>query len=126
MPPVLDIAGYKLAGSGPQEMSPCVSPGSRSQSHDVLELVAESKRAAQLIKSCSCPHPGRKRLIEEPSIGKQIHGSIGRRNLHGIQNFIPPAGRLQQSLIQVFCPISADQFTSLLAVFGLPEKKHNF
>ena len=123
---MLNIAGAELTGSGSQKLFPCDFTSSRSKGHDILKLVAKPVSAAQLIKSRSGPNAAGERLIEEPAIDEQIHGSIGRRNLYPIEDFIPTRRSIVQNQIQVFCTILAEQFSRLFFVFGLPKKEHHF
>ena len=83
MPPVLNVAFDKLPRGRAQQMLARDFAVGDAQRHHVLELVAETVRAAQLIKRRARPDAARQRLIEQPAIHQHIHGRIGRGDLHG-------------------------------------------
>ena len=97
-----------------------------AQGHPVLELVAETVRAAQLIERCSRPDTRRQRLIEQPAIHENVHGRLGRGDLHGVEQVVPLARHFGKDRIQVCGAIAAQQFARLLPIFRLAQKKHDF
>src|SRR2546428_13984189 len=72
VPPVLDIAFHEPPARRPQQVFPHEIGLGWPEGHDVLELVAESARAARLVVPRTSPQPTTHRLIEEPTIHHQI------------------------------------------------------
>ena len=102
MPPVLDVALEELARGGAQQYARGRSLVSRpcSAMH-VLQLIAETVRAAQLIERRARPYAARKRLIEQPTIEQHVHAGIGCCNLHGAEDFVPLARDVAQNLVEI-------------------------
>ena len=48
------------------------------EGHRVLQLVAEAERAARLIESGARPHAAGERLVDEPAVGQEVDGRVGR------------------------------------------------
>ena len=63
MPPMLHIAFAELVGSGAQEMLAHEGGFGMHQGHHVLQLVAETKRAARLIEPGASPHTAAQGLV---------------------------------------------------------------
>ncbi len=78
MPPVLHITFAKLAGCGAQQVLAEQLRLGMHQGHRVLELVAETERAARLIESGAGPHAAGQCLINEPAVGQEIDRRVGR------------------------------------------------
>src|SRR6202030_1518224 len=122
MPPMLDVSGAELAGSGSQKMLPRNFATNGSEGHDILKLIAKTVGTAQLIKSRPGPNAAGEGLIEKPTIDHQIRGSNGCRDLYSIEDIVPTRRNFEQGFIQIFCPILAEQSSCLFFVFGLPKK----
>ncbi len=52
------------------------------QRHRVLQLVAEAERAAGLVEARPRPHAAGERLIDQPAVGQEIDGRVGRFDMH--------------------------------------------
>ena len=66
------------------DVGPCMHQG-----HHILQLVAEAVGAARLIERGTPPDAAGERLVEQPAIEQQVHGGIGRLDLHSTQNLFP-------------------------------------
>ena len=60
------------------------------QHHRILQLIAESKRPAGLIKSRARPQPATDHLVEQPAIGQQVQRRLrhwqGDQDLAGLRD----------------------------------------
>ena len=68
MPPVLHVAFDELARGGAQQVLARDAGVATLKRHHILELVAETIGAAQLIERGARPDAARERLIEQPAI----------------------------------------------------------
>src|SRR5439155_27335575 len=59
------------------------------QREDILELIAESERAARLIRPAPRPDAATECLIHEPSIHQEIEGIVGRMHLNDTERVVP-------------------------------------
>jgi len=57
--------------------------------HRVLQLIAKAVGAARLVVAAACPDAASQRLVNEPAVGKQVQGLVGRRHLHRAQHVLP-------------------------------------
>src|SRR5882762_8404780 len=97
-----------------------------TQSHPILELVAETVRTAQLIKGCTRPDARRQRLKEQPTIHENVHIRLGCADLYRVEKVVPLARHLGEDRIQVRSAISTQQLARLLPIFRLAKEKHDF
>src|ERR1700719_281597 len=105
---MLDIAGGKLMGGSTQKMPARNVVLGDCKRHAILKLIAKSVRATQLVESSASPHAARERLIEQPPIHEHIHGSIGRRDLHGVEDAVPLTPNFTQDFVKVRGTIELD------------------
>src|SRR5207249_975799 len=96
MPPVLHITFYKLSRSRAQNVVARNFRRGVHESHDILQLIAESIGATRLIKSRATPKPATQCLIEQPAVQQKIRGQLRSFYFNRAQEPIPPtAGYLQ-------------------------------
>ena len=57
--------------------------------HRVLQLIAEAERAARLIKAGACPHAAGERLVDQPAVGQEIDGRVGRLDIDRAERAAP-------------------------------------
>src|SRR5258708_35908046 len=107
MPPMLHVALDELARSSVKKLFARCSSLCDCKRHDILELVAESIRATQLIESRPRPNTTRQRLVEQPAIHEHIHGRIGCRDLHGAKHVVPTVRNVGHESVQVRPTITA-------------------
>ena len=99
VPPVLDVSLTELMCRGAKQLCAREVRSSKDQRKHVLQLIAESVRAARLIERRPSPDAARQRLIEEPAVQHQIERPVGGANLHRSQQVVPVAARLLQRLL---------------------------
>ena len=78
MPPVLHVPFAELARGGAEQVLAEQPRLGMHQGHRVLQLVAEAERAARLIEARARPHAAGQRLIDEPAVGQEVDGRVGR------------------------------------------------
>ena len=83
MPPVLDISFPELAARAQQQVFAHQSRLGMDERHHVLQLVAETERAAGLIVPAARPQSASLRLIQKPAVGEYVEGRIGCLHLYG-------------------------------------------
>ena len=127
MPPMLHIAFAELMRGGAQQMLAGEGRFGMHQRHHILQLVAESKGSAGLIKPRAAPEPAAQGLIQQPAVGHHIHGGIGR--FHAAlrrasdSNMPDPFERSAAGI----CPAkAADQVLHFSRVAAHPEAKAGF
>ena len=69
MPPMLHVAFAELMRRGAQQMLARQRRFGMHQRHHILQLVAEAKCAAGLIKASAAPETAAQGLIQEPAVG---------------------------------------------------------
>src|SRR5574341_235699 len=82
MPPVLHVPFLELPGGGAEKVLAHELGAHHRQRHDVLDLIAETVRAAGLIERGSGPDSAGERLIKKPAVEKKIHGVVRRSEEH--------------------------------------------
>src|SRR6266436_6777704 len=103
MPPVLDIAFTELARRCAQQMYPYQGWLGMRQRHHILQLVAESERAAGLIETAPAPDAAAQSLIQEPAIGHEVGSRVGSIDIDRAEcvtpvtpdSFLSLAGRIR-------------------------------
>ncbi len=96
-----------------------------AERHTVLQLVAETIGARNLIETGPAPHAAAKRLIQEPAISQEIHRWIGRLDLNGAQGFVPEIRDGAQHLVHVCGLIAVDQCLDMFFIAPLAQKNDN-
>ncbi len=74
-------AGRRLRRTGGRRSEQGARAAARlgvDQRHRVLQLVAETERAAGLVVAAARPEAARERLIEQPAVGQHVERRIGR------------------------------------------------
>ena len=96
MPPVLDVALDELTCRGSKQ----VLAGELTLRHDqgdhVLELVAESVRAARLVERRPRPEPAGEGLVHEPAVEHDVQRTVRCSNLDRCLDVVPRAPDLAQ------------------------------
>src|SRR5205807_161948 len=85
VPPVLDVALAELACGGAQQVPAEHAGVGVEQGHRILQLVAESEGAAGLIEPGTGPHAAGEGLVDEPAVGQEVDGRVGRFDVYGAQ-----------------------------------------
>jgi hypothetical protein len=123
MPPVLHVPLPKLPSSGSQEVLTHEIRLGHSQGHDVLELVAESVRPAGLVKGRAGPDSARERLVEQPAVEQEVHGSVGRLDLDRAEHLVPVIPDLTEQRVAVHRAVAFDQGAGLLTILALAQQE---
>src|SRR6266478_5029519 len=89
VPPMLHIAFAELMRRRTQEMLAGEGRLGMHQGHHILQLVAEAKRSAGLIETCTSPQTAAQGLIQQPAVGHHVNRGIGCFNLHGAERPLP-------------------------------------
>src|SRR6266545_5386708 len=123
MPPVLHVPLLELARSGPQQMlASYLAPGG-CQGHHVLELVAEAIGAGGLVEGRARPDPAGEGLVEKPPVEQDVHGSVGRLDLHGGQRVVPHPPHGGKAGVEILAPVACDEPPRVGLVFALAEQE---
>ena len=117
-----DVAFRKLARGGVED----VRAGDRrhrvTQSHHVLQLVAEPECAARLVEARPTPDAAREGLVEQPSREEQVEGLVGRADRDRAEDVVPePHTRRTRRLRGGGNTELAGQRERVLAVVALPQ-----
>ncbi len=91
----------------------------------VLKLIAKPVRASGLIQRRPRPHATRQRLVQQPPVEQDVHGSVRRRDLHPAEDVVPVLPDFLQDGSDVAAPIANDQLARLLGARRLPEEEHD-
>src|SRR5580658_6606195 len=91
--------------------------------HAILKLVAESVRAAGLVKCRSRPHAADQRLIEHPAIEDDVQGAVRRCHLHLAEHVIPVLNHRAQQRIEIERAVTDQQRLCVGESCGLTEEK---
>src|SRR5437899_7479805 len=83
MPPMLDVAFDELTTRTENDLRAHEVRFGVHQSHHVLQLVAETVRAARLVVAAACPKTARHRLVHKPAVGQHVECHVRRLHLHG-------------------------------------------
>src|SRR5580704_13522217 len=126
MPPVLDVALGELTCRSAQQMFARDGSFGDGERHAVLELIAETVCAAQLVKRRARPDSARESLIEQPAIQQDIHAGIWRRDLYCPQDFIPLPRDVSNDFIEIGAAITGYQLARAFLVFSLTQEKYHF
>ena len=125
MPPVLNVTFDKLARCGAQQMFARDISFRHAERHHVLELVAETVCAAQLIERRTGPHAATERLVEQPAIEHEIHAGIGRRDLDRAEQVVPEPGDAAEHFVEICGSIALQQIARLVSIVRLPQKEND-
>src|SRR3984957_18400711 len=126
MPPVLHVTLSELMRGGKQELRASYSTARDAERHHVLQLVAETIRAANLIETSAGPYPAGERLVEQPAIQQQVHAGIGGGDLHVAQRVVPTPLHVLQHRVQIFFAVAIQQTASAIGIFGLAQEENDF
>ena len=100
-PPMLDIALDELPPRRAQDvLARHLGPGDRER-HDVLKLVAEAVGAARLIEGRTRPVAAGERLVEQPAVQHDVHGTIRRVHLQRAERFVPVVDNLAMDGVEI-------------------------
>src|ERR1700683_763131 len=126
MPPMLHVPFGELMSGGAQQLLPRDRSFRYGEGHHVLELIAETVGATQLIEGCACPHAAGKSLIEQPAIQNYVHTLIGCVYLHGAERVVPLSKNIAVNLISISRAVPIKKVSSFFFGFGLPQEENNF
>ncbi len=90
-PPVLDVALLELARCRLEDVLPGHGRTRQEQGERILELVAEAVGATRLVEAGAGPDAAGDRLVKEPAVEHEVECRIGRLDLHGAEQRLPPA-----------------------------------
>ena len=91
MPPMLHVAFDELPRRHVEQMGAAQLRLGGEQRQHVLQLIAESERAAGLIRSAPRPEPAAQRLADQPPVDDEIERVVRRVDLDGAERFVPHA-----------------------------------
>ena len=98
-PPMLHVAFDELTRRGAQQVLARECRLRQRERHAVLQLVAETVGAARLVERRARPHAAGERLVEQPAVEHDIHGTVGRFHLDRAEHFVPePDDRIQDGV----------------------------
>ena len=84
--------------------------GSRQRKcHSVPKLVAETVRAACLIKRRSPPNAADERLIEQPAIEHDVHRPVRCAHPHGAEHVVPMLHDVAKDLVEIGLSVIRNQ-----------------
>src|SRR5437667_5830865 len=127
VPPMLDVAFAELVSGSPQQMLARQARFGMDQRHYVLQLVAETIRAAGLIEARSPPKPAAQRLIQQPAVGHHIYGRIGRFDVHSAEGAVPiTPNAFQFGAAGIAPPKPLDEMAYFRGAASHPEAKSRF
>ena len=89
MPPVLHVPLAELAAGGAEKMFAQQAGLGMHEGHRVLQLIAEAERAAGLVESRPRPHAAGERLVDEPAVGQEVDGRVGRFDVDRAERAAP-------------------------------------
>ncbi len=95
--------------------------------HRVLQLIAESERAARLVVSTARPNTTGQSLIQKPAVGQHIDGRVGCFHVHGAECVLPilPDG-FEGATGRAGSPKALRQGAGVIGVPPRPECKYDF
>ncbi len=105
---MLNIAFDELPSGGAQEMFARHRRSRQRKCHPVLKLVAETVRAARLIKRRSRPHPADQRLVQQPAIEHDVHRPVRCAHLNGAENVVPMLHHLPKDRVKIGPTVARD------------------
>jgi len=79
------------------------------QRHDILQLITKSVGTARLKEGCPSPDTARQRLIQQPPIQQQVHGSIGCLHLDCAERLVPKIRHVFQDAVEIDRSVAFDQ-----------------
>ena len=88
---MLDVALDELSRRRVKELRPAQIGPDVEQRHDVLQLIAESERAAGLVGPAARPDSTRQRLVQQPAVDEEVERVVGRVDLKRAENLVPRA-----------------------------------
>ena len=121
-PPVLDVAFDKLSPGGAQEMLAREGGSDRGQGHAVLQLIAKSVGAAGLVKARARPDAAGERLVGEPPVKHDIHGTIRGLHLNPADGLLPKSAHFGQHLSQIDRSVTRHQGQGFGFVHSVAQK----
>ena len=89
MPPVLDVALLELARRAKQQLRAHELRRGVRKRHRVLQLVAESERAARLVVPAPAPEPATDHLVQQPAVGERVQRLVRRLDLERAEQAPP-------------------------------------
>ena len=89
MPPVLHVAFRELVRRTQQQVVAHALRLRVQHRHRILQLIAETKRAARLIVAAARKKPAGDGLVQQPAVGEHIDRRIGRVHMHRAQRAPP-------------------------------------
>src|ERR1700752_41840 len=127
MPPVLDVAFLKLVFGREQDLFTRNVGTAVNKGHDVLQLIAETKRTSRLVKRSPCAHATRKRLEEQPAIKHCVECQVGSFDFYGAKQQVPATDDFLESFIHFArLTICSNQFLSTFSGFCFASNEDNF
>src|SRR5688572_17998263 len=89
MPPMLDIALYKLSARTERNLRAHCTGFGVNERHHILQLIPKAVRAARLVIAASRPQTASQRLIDEPAVGQDVQRGVGRFDLYRAERMPP-------------------------------------
>src|ERR1700693_967369 len=126
MPPMLNVTLGELMSGAEQHLLASDRSFRDGKGHHVLQLIAETVSAAQLIESGSRPNAAGERLIEQPAIQNYVHAFVGSVYLHCAERVVPLVKDVPENLVKVCGAITIEKVARFFFGFGLAEEKNYF
>ncbi len=124
MPPVLDVSLHELARGRPEQVRPSDVALGDDEGHHVLELVTKPVGASRLIEGRARPESAAERLIEQPAVQHEIHGTVGRRDPDSPEDVVPVGTHGLQDHVEVRLTIPAHQLARFRGGRRLAQEEH--
>ena len=107
------------AADAPGQLRPRVQ-----QRQDVLQLIAESERAAGLIGAAARPDAAAQRLVQQPAVDDEIERVVGRVHLDRAEALVPhPLGLGERRFDRLEPAVVLHQRAALRVIAALPERE---
>lgn len=127
MPPVEHVALLKLAGSGVQDLVAGDGRLDGEPGQCILELVAEAKGTAGLVKGAAPIEAAGEALVQQPAVEHRVDGGFRRAHLDAPQQVIPVALRvLPGGPRGLWLAVTLRQRGGVIRVCPLPDHKIQF
>ena len=127
MPPVLHVPLAELAAGGAEKMLAQQAGLGMHQGHGVLQLIAKAERAAGLVEPGPRPHAAGERLVDQPAVGQEVDGRVGRFDVDRAERPAPVVPNAFQGLVGVAGAAEAlNKLPGLLFAAGRAEDEDDF
>ena len=86
---MLDISFQELTGRAQEQVLAYEMRPGMDECHHVLQLIAETEGAPRLVGCAARPKAARQRLVQQPAVGQQVEGLVGRFHIYRAKSALP-------------------------------------